>query len=455
MPLVKSIIPGAGWPGIPSPLGAQLLAQLYQLDHSQWWPRTRVEAAQSRQLGAVLAHAAQTVPFYRERLRAAGITATHQADPAAFARLPLLTRRDIQAHGTALMSTAVPREHGNLVEHKSGGSTGEPVRVFGTELNRLFWYAHTLRDHLWQKRNFTGKLCAIRSRVESGTLPSWGPTTDSVFVTGPGALLNIRTETAAQLAWLQQQDGDYLLSHPTNVRELARLALARGVKLPRLKQVRTFGEALPAALRDLCREAWGVRVTDTYSAEEVGYIALQCPEHEHYHVQSEHLLVEVLDDGGQPCAPGQTGRVVVTPLHNYAMPLIRYVLGDYAEAGAPCDCGRGLPVLTRIHGRSRNMLVLPDGRRYWPSTPIIRYAGIAPIQQLQIVQHTRESVEARFVAARALHADEERNMIAAIQEGLDYPFSVTLTQMAEIQRSPSMKYEDIVSHVAAAEDLAS
>ncbi len=446
---LKSAVSGVNWPSIPSPEAAALLALQYQFEHSQWWPPAKLEAKQFRQLREVLAHAAQTVPFHRDRLSAAGIDPAHDIDPAAFARLPLLTRRDIQLHGQALMSQKLPSGHGHLVEHKSGGSTGEPVRVFGTQLDTAFWLAQTLRDHLWHRRDFAGKLCAIRSRVNDVELRGWGPATDAIFVTGPSALLNIRTDPAQQLKWLQQQNPDYLLSHPTNLRELARLSIKSGVKLPQLRQVRTFGETLSKDLRALCREAWGTTVADVYSAEEVGYIALQCPEHEHYHLQSEHLLIEILDDAGLPCSPGAIGRVVVTTLHNFAMPLIRYALGDYAEVGEPCDCGRGLPVLARILGRSRNMLVLPDGRRLWPSTPVIRYSGIAPIQQLQIVQHARGAVEARFVAERTLLPDEERAMITAIHDALGFPFSVTLLPVAEIPRPPSMKYEDIISLVAA------
>lgn len=444
---LKSTITGLSWPGIPSPEGAALLALQYQFENSQWWPLAKLEAKQFRQLREVLAHAAQTVPFYQDRFSAVGIEPAEQIDVTAFRRLPLLTRRDIQAHGEGLRSQSLPPGHGQLVEHKSGGSTGEPVRVFGTQLDTMFWFAQTLRDHLWHRRDLTGKLCAIRSRVNDGEYPSWGPATDSLFTTGSSAALNIRTDPANQLEWLQRHDPDYLLSHPTNLRELARLSLKDGVKLPRLREVRTFGETLPQNLRALCHEAWGTTVVDAYSAEEVGYIALQCPEHEHYHLQSEHLLIEILDDAGMPCAPGTIGRVVVTTLHNFAMPLIRYALGDYAEVGPPCDCGRGLPVLTRILGRSRNMLVLPDGRRYWPSTPVIRYSGIAPIQQLQIIQHTRVAVEARFVAERVLRPDEERAMIAAIHEALGFPFTVTLTPVTEILRPPSMKYEDIISLV--------
>jgi phenylacetate-CoA ligase len=445
--MLKSAVPGVKWPGIPSPDGAALLALHCQLEQSQWWLPGKLQARQFDQLREVLAHAARTVAFHRDRLSAAGIDPAREIDPAAFARLPLLTRRDVQTQGAGLMSQAPPPGHGQLVEHLTSGSIGEPLRVFGTQLDSLFWLAQTLRDHFWHRRDFAGTLCSIRSRVKGSELPGWGPATDPLFATGPCAILNIRAEPARQMEWLQQHEPTYLLSHPTNLRELARLSLKEGIRLPRLREVRSFGETLPQDLRALCREAWNANLSDVYSAEEVGYIALQCPEHEHYHLQSEHLLVEVLDDQGKPCAPGEIGRVVVTTLHNFAMPLIRYALSDYAEVGAPCSCGRGLPVLTRILGRSRNMLTLPDGQRVWPTFPVMRYAA-ASIRQLQLVQHTRETIEARYVAERELFADEQSTLVAAIHEALGFPFAVTLTRVPEITRSAGMKCEDMISMVA-------
>jgi phenylacetate-CoA ligase len=130
--------------------------------------------------------------------------------------------------------------------------------------------------------------------------------------------------------------------------------MARGIRFPRLREVRTSGEPVGATTRQLCRDAWNVPVTDVYAAAEAGCIALQCPGSEHYHVQSESVLVEVLDGWNRACAPGTVGRVVVTTLQNFAMPLVRYDIGDLAEVGAPCPCGRGLPVLTRIAGRVRD-----------------------------------------------------------------------------------------------------
>jgi phenylacetate-CoA ligase len=440
---------GIVWPALQSPEAARLLAVCHQLDASQWWPSEVIAEHQRRQLALLLAHAA-TIPFWQERLAAAGIDPSRDIDAAAFARLPPLTRRDIQVHGAALRAKHLPAEHGAPSPRRTGGSTGEPVEIHTTGVAMLFWAAMLLREHLWQRRDFRGKLLGIRSHVPTQDRPSWGPPADLVFETGPSALLNIRTDVAEQLAWLVRQDGDYLITHPTNLRALAQLALERGVRLPRLKEVRTFGETLPADLRGLVREAWDVRLTDVYSTEEVGHVALQCPEHEHYHVAAEDALVEVIDEQGRPCAPGETGRIVVTPLHNFAMPLIRYALGDYAEVGAPCPCGRGLPVLTRIAGRQRNMLVLPDGRRQWPSTPPIRYAGIAPVRQLQIVQKTVERLEARYAADRPLTAAEEQAMIERIRETMGHPFTVTLQAVDSIPRLSSNKFEDFVSEVAGA-----
>lgn len=96
------------------------------------------------------------------------------------------------------------------------------------------------------------------------------------------------------------------------------------VRLPRLHEARTYSEQLAPDLRDRVREAWNVPVTDIYTANKVGYVALQCPQSDRYHVVAEDILVEIIGDGGRPCGPGESGRVIVTSLHNFAMPLFRY-----------------------------------------------------------------------------------------------------------------------------------
>lgn len=426
-----------------------MLAVQFELAQTQWWPAAELERSQLQQLGNVLRHAHATIPFWRKRLDAAGYDANVDPTKAWLQTLPLLTRSEIQAHGSALLSTNVPREHGSVAHGQTSGSTGRPITYYGTELSQFFWQAYTLRDHLWHQRDLSGTLAAIRIRMEREAGPGWGPATDMAFHTGRRATLNIRTDIDEQLAWLDQQDPDYLITHPSNLRALLRRSREKNWRPRRLREARTFAEALPEDLRALCRATWNVRLCDLYSAEETGYIALQCPEHEHYHVQAESLIVEIINERGEPCHAGETGRVVVTPLHNFAMPLIRYEIGDYAVAGAPCPCGRGLPVIGRILGRVRNMLRLPDGRRFYPSFPAEAWAGIAPIRQLQVVQRTPHDIEIRLVAERRLTPDEETELAAVFQQTLSYPFRIAFQYLDEIKRGENYKFEDFISELDA------
>jgi phenylacetate-CoA ligase len=174
---------------------------------------------------------------------------------------------------------------------------------------------------------------------------------------------------------------------------------------------------------------------------------ISCPDYEHYHVQSENVLVEVVDESGAACAPGAVGRVLVTVLNNFAMPLIRYDIGDYAEAGAPCPCGRGLPVLARIMGRSRNMLRLPGGGTHWPGVPMRALSSVAPLRQFRLIQYSLTGIEVQMVTDRPLTVDEEDALRAALHKRLQYPFDVRFTRLESIARGASYKFEDFVCQV--------
>src|SRR5690606_24093824 len=183
----------------------------------------------------------------------------------------------------------------------------------------------------------------------------WGQSTDMLLPKGNTVLFDIRHTIQEQMQWLVQQQPDYLVSYPSNLAALAEVFSANSIKLNNRRSISTLGEVLTPRHREVFGQAWGVEVHDIYSSEQMGFMAVQCPTAEHYHVQSEHIILEVLDDDGLPCKPGEIGRVVLTTLNNFAKPLIRYVIGDYAEVGPACACGRGLPVINRVIGRVRNM----------------------------------------------------------------------------------------------------
>ena len=439
---VGSVIPGMEWPAIGNDRAAHLQSLLFQLEQSQWLPAERLRERQLVQLRALLRHALATVPHYVASLAGLDIEAL---DWESFTRLPLISRRELQENFDSLSSRHPPAVHGMVTMGESSGSTGMPVRFRGTAVTQLFWNALTLREHLWQQRDFSGKLAVIRYGATEEEHPDWGAPVAAVFLTGPGATFDPNVDLDRQLEWLQRTDPDYLLTHPSNLGALAELSLEQKVSLPRLRQARTFSEALRSDLRDLVHTAWDVDVADIYSSREVGVMAFQCPGKDHYHVQAESLIVEVLHPDGSVCGLGETGEVVVTSLHNFALPLIRYRIGDFAEVGDACECGRGLPVLARIHGRQRNMITLPSGQQHWPSFTGKFWREIAPVEQFQLVQHRIDDIEARYVMARDLDAAEQQQLERALQERLRFPHPIRFVRLAQIERGPSRKYEDFIS----------
>jgi len=440
----NSMIDGINWPIIPTPLAAGLMAMQYQLEQSQWLSSTEIEQRQFGQAAVLLRHALDTVPWYRQRYGTHSVRG--KLDRDFWRSLPMLDRSEIQDNIELMKSTRIPPSHGNVREYGSSGSTGRPLKVLGSDTTHFFWLCLTLRDHIWHKRDLAKKNGAIRTKVKSGTYPGWGEWSNSI-ASGPSSTLSIQTDINEQLDWLLKEDPDYLITHPSNLHAMVSRAAERGMRPGKLCEVRTFGEMLQPDLRELVRKVWGIKLTDMYSAEEVGYIALQCPETDHYHIQSENLLVEILNERGEPCQPGETGEVVITTLHNFAMPLIRYRILDHAEVGPPCPCGRGLPVIRRIAGRRRNMIVLPNGRTHWPSFHGDAWRDIAPVRQFQMIQHDINTIEIRVVCSRPMKAQEESAITTMLTEKLGYPFDFRFSYQDSIPHSPNGKYEDFISLV--------
>ena len=443
------------WPALPGHRGCAILAILHQLEQTQWWTEKQLLEHQFEQLDRLVNHAVATVPFYRRR--DLGRHWKSRAEPwlERWRKIPLLTRKDVQEHQPQLTSQDIPESHGEVTEMFTSGSTGRPLRSLRTQLFELFWAAFTVRDHLWQRRELSGKLAVIRDSAK-GKAPypegtrsdTWGWSSGAVFRTGPCVSLNVMTSTQQQAKWLSEQDPDYLLTHPSVADRLARYCLEHGVRLPRLRQIMTISEILRPATREACLAAWNVPIRDAYTAREVGYVALQCPEHEVYHIQSESALVELLDDSGAPCRPGDIGRVVVTPLHNFAMPLIRYDIGDRAEAGAPCGCGRGLPVVKRILGREQNMLVMPNGEEYWPllsSEDLRQLMSIAPVRRYQLVQKNPSSLELKVETEKPLDARQIDGLKAWVGKKFDPALEVSVSRVESLDPDASGKFFDVIS----------
>lgn len=201
-------------------------------------------------------------------------------------------------------------------------------------------------------------------------------------------------------------------------------------------------------MREAIVSGFGKPPIDRYGSSEVGQIAASCPDTQRHHITSELVLLEVLDANDRPVAAGDLGRIVVTPLYNFAMPLIRYDIGDFGSVSAhPCACGRSLPILERIAGRTRNVFRFVDGTSTWPVLLSREINGFVPIQQFQVVQLTYTEVELRYVPGAEPRAPDLPGLTAYMHAKLHPSLTVQLREMTSIPRSPGGKFEDCMSLV--------
>jgi phenylacetate-CoA ligase len=451
--LPRSTFDGAVFPAVPQGTTAAMLAVLHQLQRTQYLEPHELRELQFRQIAALAAHVDRTVSHYGISLRRAGIKPSMTITEAAWQNVPILTRTAVQDAGAALHAREVPHGHGSIASATTSGSSGRPVTIRKTALSRFYWQCFVLREQDWHQRDL-GQLRMTLLRDEQRTdaaadplrrAADWGEPISTVYPTGPAILVDYRAEVSFLWDAVLRERPVFLTTFPSLLAALVRESLADGRKPDGLREVRTVGEALSGDLRTICEAAWGVRMTDIYSAAEIGVIAYPCREHGRMHVQSESVKLEILRDDGTPCEVGEEGRVVLTPLHNFAMPLIRYEIGDRAAFGGPCACGRTLPVLAGIPGRARDMLTLPNGGRRFPYYGHGEIMRIESIMQHQVAQTGPDQIEIRLVVRRRLTGDEEARVTAIASRHLGEPFSVRVVYRAELTRGPGGKFAEFTN----------
>ena len=436
------------WLGLPEKHRLVSQAILFQFSQTEKFSSEQLAQLQLASLKTLMRHCIDHVPYYQnERYSPVDSWDDWQS-------LPLLQRKAIQQNADALHATVDLRSRdGRTAKKRTSGSTGRPLEVTVTERAQVYWSANTVRDHLWQQRDFSRHLAVIKYTGHEGLEPPgktsqrWGSSTGLLFATGQASTVSSSTDVEAQLRWLQELQPGYLVTYPSLLQALARSNLASPRPL-QLGGISTMGETLSPETRRLAQEAFGGRVADIYSCQELGYMALQCPRYDHYHLMAESCLVEILDEDNRACRPGEMGRVVVTHLHNHVMPLIRYEIGDYAIAGGSCDCGITLPVVERIIGRSRNLVSYPDGRRSWPLTNSMAMMDVLPHAQFQVVQKSVDTLLLRIGADTPVADATLGELTSIIHKAIGYPFKMAYEQVDCIPRSASGKFEEFLSEIA-------
>jgi phenylacetate-CoA ligase len=436
IPLVES------WPISQGENTDVALALQFQLDDSENWPTKKLAAHQLRQLHGLIQHAARHVPLYRQFLEPLLDVRLDEFTTEQFRRIPILSRQELQDAGPDFYARRMPKSDGPFQESHTSGSTGVPVKFLTSRRTRIMNVAMSFRGHRWQGRNPHNRYANITNMSADNPQKdyrwSWLPQS------GPSIRVRLNQPFDRILGDLIDVDPHYIQSHPGALLELVRASKRSGVRLPNLIDLTSYGEHLSREAQAEIEDAWGVPVFNNYSSMEVGAIAIQCAEAGMLHINSENVICEIVDDQGHAVAPGQIGRVVITHLHNFASPFIRYAIGDYAEAGAACSCGRTLPTIIQVMGRTRNALVLPNGDRIFP-TRINSILALAPIKQIKIRQFAPDSVRLTYLAARHLTAEEEERITKFIHSRFNFELSVEFELVDEIIHKPGEKYEDFYS----------
>lgn len=421
------------------------------MDQCQWASPLDIRRLQDALLEKTLIHAFQHVPFYRDRLEDV-VDATGNVDLSCWPGVPTLEREDVLGQFDALKSEHVDPAHGQVFEARSSGSTGQPILVLRTPYAGVAAMAAHARGRVWAGIDYRIHQAQIGYLYnESAPYPgvaadgSWAPFWREDIHCGTWKKLSLTEPHDVQLKWLGEQGRCYLSTAPSNLRELARRVALEPERKPDIVAVLTVSEIVTDELRAAVRSHLGCEIHDNYSSEEFGSIAYQCPENTGYHVADESVLLEVVNDRtGRACNPGETGAVLVTTLHNQAMPLIRYRLGDYATVGGPCSCGRGLTYLKRIDGRERQLFRFSDGTTIMPDLETSDFMDFLHARHWQVAQVAPETLEVRFVTDMPEARQDRAGFAAIADRRLGRRLQYRFRQVDRIARPSSGKHFDYI-----------
>ena len=407
--------------------------------------RAALDRFRAQRLARLVRHAAARVPYYRARFAAAGVRPGSVRGLEDLPTLPIIRRSEVQAQ-TPRALCAAGMSDGGLVFHDTGGSTGEPLTVRRTWLEERVLQVLRRRAMLgvgvWPSdrraliADFWPQTAGPRPRQRPRTLSLRdlaGVFRDRAF--------DCHLEPEPLHAALVNYAPDVLSGFPGT---LVRLALvdeqARERLRPRL--VSCGGEILTRQARDVIRKIFGTPVFDTYGANEFNLLAWECAESGLLHVCDEGVILEILDARGRAVAPGERGEVVATALHSFAMPFVRYALGDLAERGPdPCPCGCLLPTIKVVQGRQLDLFRLPGGRWLHPYELIDRIyvAGMEWVGQYQLIQEAEDRIRLLVRPRSSIPPGGLDRLAATVRERCGAGVAASVETVADIPPGPNGK----------------
>lgn len=380
----------------------------------------------------MLANAAGCSPYYRDQAWAKGV---RQGTSIALKDIPITPKSVVRASTQRFYNPNVPPSEGRIHTYMTSGSTGQPMEVRHTERSNkisVFENNRLLRGWNIPEHRFAAVVRNPTLRDPQGTIRELRQQSGTLLRTLHSGdvqeAFDFITRTGASLLYSGPQMALGILQH----------ASTSGVTLP-LRLIVTVSEVVPEQLRAIVSELPTCRMVDKYSSIETGIIATQCSSCGAYHPADRLSMVEILDDGGRPAPAGKLGRVIVTPLYNMAMPLVRYETGDYAVVSAGPPCPESTLSLDRIVGRERNLFKLPTGEPIMPWVDPKR-AQMLGLQQYKLIQRTLSDIEFLYIPVDGAAELAQRQAQDVIDRCMAPGFRVIPIKVSELPRAASGKY---------------
>lgn len=372
------------------------------LNESQWWSREVINSYQLTQFNRLFLHAKKQVPIYRHMYADFEPPTTFEELKA----LPILTREAFSSDPSLIRSSHLPIGTEIFSEASTSGTTGVQVKVLTTNQTEAIRLACAVREFDWYELNPKGSYCVYRDTFKHPKdapilqLQRWPfPVIGDLVQTGRGFWIAASAKVDQIIELFTSVGLSYLQTMPALISRLIESDVENRL---RFELVQTFGEVLDDSTKRRIEEATGAQVRNTYSSVETGRIATTCADSQSMHVYEESVLLEVIKDDGTDAQAGETGRVVVTALHNFVTPFIRYDIGDYVQLPQEsCPCGRSLMGLERVHGRVREKLLTASGE-FVPAYSLFgQISNVAGIREYQLTQLNAQDFLLQYVGEKS------------------------------------------------------